>query len=631
MKKILSIVLLLVTILLFSCKKEDILGGKENTIKKVKSLTYSFSNNLGEKDNTTKSHTSEKAGVIPINKTLSKKVLATELLEIGGEFFTATLVEESEPVLTKATQTVNGSDVYTFYKYENSIIREQPGIVPGGQFFVPSDDASDYGIIFLSSAIGNGNPDGFTTTKPALDKENKKITYTANLNDNLNLCYSIFDKKSLQGTNDLAVNFTPVFSQIGLSVPATFAGKTITVDEFSLISGIQETANVVVTYDSKTNPKIRVDYTEDKTTVFTKKLECVTNGTIICLKDNYYNIIPNGNKAIVKIKMTVDGVSKVHEARLTLGELERGKRYNLIIDNRVFDVLPNGRLIDIGNNLQLKAILVNSKGDTTNINDVSWLSLNTEIATVNESGLVTAVKDGIAKIEATYTDIHNNIIKDIALVYVNIAPPVIFNGSVLDYYQWDAQSPYYLKDENEGFGAGLSGCNPLISGSPRYSCKGLPTIEEMKVYLGNGVYYDEGEEGPNQQTYTIDGETYHAGLWLKRKKTTPNSFNYSAKKYFKLTSEDNPDLFKLGRPSDIREWFFLPACGTYSSGKPISLGTSGYYWLKEYYSYKGDNQFAMSFHFGISFAMTDFVGLVNGTPYFGASFRKHGKVPLVVH
>jgi hypothetical protein len=36
MKKILSIVLLLATILLVSCKKEDILGGKENTIKKVK-------------------------------------------------------------------------------------------------------------------------------------------------------------------------------------------------------------------------------------------------------------------------------------------------------------------------------------------------------------------------------------------------------------------------------------------------------------------------------------------------------------------------------------------------------------------------------------------------------------------
>jgi hypothetical protein len=151
------------------------------------------------------------------------------LLEIEGEFFTATLVEESEPVLTKATQTVNGSDVYTFYKYKNSIIREQQGIKPGGQFFVPSDEASDYGIIFLSSAIGNGNPDGFTT-KPALDKENKKITYTANLNDNLNLCYSIFDKNSLQGTNDLAVNFSLFFSQIGLSVPAKLNALDITVE-----------------------------------------------------------------------------------------------------------------------------------------------------------------------------------------------------------------------------------------------------------------------------------------------------------------------------------------------------------------------------------------------------------------
>ena len=602
MKKILSIVLLLVTILLFSCKKEDILGGKENTIKKVKSLTYSFSNNLGEKDNTTKSHTSEKAGVIPINKTLSKKVLATELLEIGGEFFTATLVEESEPVLTKATQTVNGSDVYTFYKYENSIIREQPGIVPGGQFFVPSDDASDYGIIFLSSAIGNGNPDGFTTTKPALDKENKKITYTANLNDNLNLCYSIFDKKSLQGPNDLAVNFKPIFSQIGLSVPSNVGGRTITVEEVKLESGVQETANVVVTYNSQESPNISVTYEKDATIDCQKVLECEQNidkdATI--LKGYYYNIIPNGNTAKVYIKMSVGGVAPKEMIRTIdfKKQFTEGKRYTISITN----ILPISILVDSLN------IQPNQKGD---IIAKIKMSDGKEIAPTkgfnwtieNPNGVVTNLDGGVVSPNPQNIVTGNstsNIINleagnyygstKVTVTYGGLSKTVAVNVyrdiPESSYYMWDAPENAYYKSTYPA-----DNYNDITYGSSSGSCKSAASETELEKYLGAGVYWVSN--GPPFKL--PDGNIYRGGLLLRKYEEIPTDtgtpVNPTPQKDF--STKDN--VFQA-------QHFFLPASGRYTSGSfdlndVNGNGLSyGYYWLSTPYVFKNTEAYGLVFY-----------------------------------
>jgi hypothetical protein len=120
MKKLLSLVLLITAILFVSCKEEAEFV-KNKGEKRVQTLSYSFNNNQEE------GVVSKTANVLDSVITNGCKILATETWKEGEEYFVASLIEESDPVLTRAnaTQNVNGSDVYTFYSYGESTIKHQ--------------------------------------------------------------------------------------------------------------------------------------------------------------------------------------------------------------------------------------------------------------------------------------------------------------------------------------------------------------------------------------------------------------------------------------------------------------------------------------------------------------------------
>ena len=129
-----------------------------------------------------------------------------------------------------------------------------------------------------------------------------------------------------------------------------------------------------------------------------------------------------------------------------------------------------------------------------------------------------------------------------------------------NYYQWDALTP-------------INGVNPnyntITTGVATNSCVNAPTADEMGIYLGNGAYYDNGAPGTNQQSYTVDGTTYHTGLWLRKKTRLNNS-----KSSWKVTPT-------TGRPpiSKINDYFFLPACGSYNATGTLEYaGVVGRYW-----------------------------------------------------
>src|SRR5574344_499241 len=107
-----------------------------------------------------------------------------------------------------------------------------------------------------------------------------------------------------------------------------------------------------------------------------------------------------------------------------------------------------------------------------------------------------------------------------------------------NYYQWDAV--HYI------FGTFNS---PNMTGSATHSCKNAPSIYDIAKYLGAGVYWDNGSDVANQQTYTLDGTTYHAGLWMMKKQYIPTDIQ---------KVETTPTK---GRPADISHYFFLPAAG----------------------------------------------------------------------
>ena len=98
-----------------------------------------------------------------------------------------------------------------------------------------------------------------------------------------------------------------------------------------------------------------------------------------------------------------------------------------------------------------------------------------------------------------------------------------------------------------------------------------PTANEMKIYLGNGVYWDNGAPGANQQSYTVDGTTYNAGLWIKKWENCDKGLS--------ATEVKSAPLFNTGRPdaSEIDKYFFLPAAGYYDSTFR-KAGNNGYYW-----------------------------------------------------
>ena len=155
--------------------------------------------------------------------------------------------------------------------------------------------------------------------------------------------------------------------------------------------------------------------------------------------------------------------------------------------------------------------------------------------------------------------------KNLSQVVGKVVPVSVFLTAVknfksaytyYNYYQWDAV--HYI------FGTFNS---PNMTGSATHSCKNAPSIYDIAKYLGAGVYWDDGSAEPNQQTYSVTGVQYHAGLWMMKKQYIPTS-TQPVGKATPLT----------GRPADISQYFFLPAAGLYDSSRISNVGDVCYYW-----------------------------------------------------
>lgn len=156
----------------------------------------------------------------------------------------------------------------------------------------------------------------------------------------------------------------------------------------------------------------------------------------------------------------------------------------------------------------------------------------------------------------------NQVVGKVVPVSVNLTAVKNFKSAYTsyNYYQWDAV---------HSMSGSFSSYNEITSGLATHSCKNAPSMDDIAKYLGAGVYWDDGSAGPNQQTYTLDGTTYHTGLWMKKKQYIPTNT--------KLVGEAT--LTKT-RPADISQYFFLPAAGYRTNNSPDTsyAGIAGYYW-----------------------------------------------------
>ena len=427
------------------------------------------------------------------------------------------------------------------------------------------------------------------------DSGNKHV-----LKPDMNLAYMVAKREGITPTSEAqALHFKPIATTLEITLKAS--GSDVVVSGLDIDVKVNTTSpnasnNDKLVMDNGTNYQIKFDakqnYSSDVSaalvsyssgvstakfqvrlgggnytiadgksvafTVFLPPIKNLDDVTVKCIGDNGTTVL--GKKTI--LSTTIGYASPASKSFMKLPPLPGIK---LVIE-------PNGKSISVGDKLNLKATVYFSNGDTKDVtNEVTWSSDNETYATVGDTssdkGLVTGKDVGTATITANFNGITGT-----ALVYVNLAPPVVFEDIVLDYYQWDAYEPYNVVKKNGPWGVGSAGYNTGMT--PSQSCKEylgvqVASYDEMKVYVGNGVYYDNGEETPYQQTYTIDGTTYHKGLWVKK-------WEYCDQNLSGLSTTPT-----AGRPNstEIEKYFFLPVSGRYGYDGYEDVDVAGYYWL----------------------------------------------------
>ena len=188
------------------------------------------------------------------------------------------------------------------------------------------------------------------------------------------------------------------------------------------------------------------------------------------------------------------------------------------------------------------------------------------------------------------------------------------------YYMWDAQQNYWSGHEWNS-AAPWQPTFTTQSANPNYpksktdsrwyheggngsafnatqSCATLPNVNEMTWYAAKGdPRWDDDE------LWTTMGHLYKAGMWFKKK---ANISGYNSNTAFdgrdwRITGESKGWSVSTTPPSaaDAGNYFFLPALGSYDSGKLYAVRSGGYYWSSSAsYSFLGTNAYRLAFYYG---------------------------------
>lgn len=227
--------------------------------------------------------------------------------------------------------------------------------------------------------------------------------------------------------------------------------------------------------------------------------------------------------------------------------------------------------------------------------------------------VATSIEGTITKIIPSHTFAKNE--------YVNMEADLqIKNYDGDKYYMWDAQQNYWADHEWNSADPwqpvlnGNSNSNyPQNNFDPRYynvaftygadnkathtSCKDLPNVNEMTWYAAKGDPHWDGDE-----LWATMGHLYKGGMWFK-KKANISGFNPN-------TAEDGRDWRAsvnrnswsvsqtLPDAADAGNFFYLPALGSYFSGRLDGVGNDGYYWSSSPYSWSFGTAYSLYFTSG---------------------------------
>ena len=281
-----------------------------------------------------------------------------------------------------------------------------------------------------------------------------------------------------------------------------------------------------------------------------------------------------------------------------------------------------------------KKIVLTTSGSSTNPNG---FPLTNSSASVSTNGAYMVIKPGTHTLKVRYwvkdvaTNVEGTITKLLPSTayasntyYDMTANLNVKNYDGDHYYMWDAQEQYWKGHEWHNGGSqptlvtqsASSDC-PQNSGDtnnrwynesyPGFGvsnpathtpCKDLPNVNEMTWYAAAGDPRWDADE-----LWTTMGHLYKGGMWLK-KKANISGYNsntaYNGTDWRTTGSGGNWSVSEtLPSAADAGNYFYLPALGSYYSGKLKNIGILGYYLSSS--AYPGGTNGAYSVTFGRGF------------------------------
>ena len=238
------------------------------------------------------------------------------------------------------------------------------------------------------------------------------------------------------------------------------------------------------------------------------------------------------------------------------------------------------------------------------------------------------VKDNATGTEGTITKTYTSTAYASNTYYDMTADLNVRNYDGDKYYMWDAQEQYW-----KGHEWNLGGSQPTLttqSGSSDYPknssdtnnrwyntsypgygvsnpathtpCKDLPNANELSWYCKFGDPRWDADE-----LWTTMGHLYKGGMWFKKKSVLQGEGHYSTEK----SADGSTDMrtthkyyytisinFALPSVADAGNYFYLPALGSYYSGKLYNVGSGGEYWSSSAKPWYSNYAYSLNFNSG---------------------------------
>ena len=176
------------------------------------------------------------------------------------------------------------------------------------------------------------------------------------------------------------------------------------------------------------------------------------------------------------------------------------------------------------------------------------------------------------------------------------------------YYTWDAAIGWHYWYGHLDSDGKPDGNYPQNSSDPRWyredaslpfpaanrSAKDCPNVNECIWYCAQGdPHWDD-------ELWATLGHLYRGGMWFKKKAKIPGftDSNYNGTDYRLINTNFTSTSVTHGKPTNLNDYFYLPALGSYDRGTALNVGIHGLYWSSTPHPWTNPNAHSLCFGSG---------------------------------